>query len=250
MSSNGPIGKPIPRIASSTVSTPAAALADDPERLEVVRPRDAVDDEARSVGDDDRGLAEPPGEVRDRIGHIGCGGRPGDHLHQRHERDRVEEVHADDSIWPARDRSDRGDRQRARVRGQDRAVGGRRVEPSEGVAFEREILGDGLDDQVRRGERFEAVGRPDAGEGIGRVTWVQLTLPDLAVEETADAVACPFGGAVQRVMDEDAEAGLRGHLDDAGAHRAGAEYADGVDLGHRPVNRGSRFSPKAATPSA
>ena len=51
-------------------------------------------------------------------------------------------------------------------------------------------------------------------------------------------------------MNENAEASLGGNLDDPSAHGAGAEDANGVDLGHRPVNRGSRFSPKAATPSA
>ena len=49
---------------------PRPALADDPERLEVVRPRDAVDDEARGVRGDDRRLAEAPGEQGDRIGHF------------------------------------------------------------------------------------------------------------------------------------------------------------------------------------
>ena len=39
-----------------------AALAEDPERLEVVRARHAVDDEARRVGRDDRRLAQPPGQ--------------------------------------------------------------------------------------------------------------------------------------------------------------------------------------------
>ncbi len=73
---------------------------------------------------------------------------------------------------------------------------------------------------------------------------------DLAFQEARDALASPLGRTVQRVVDEDAEAGLGGDLDDARAHRAGAEDADGVDVVHRPLNRGSRFSPKAATPSA
>jgi hypothetical protein len=132
----------------------------------------------------------------------------------------------------------------------DRALERIGVEAVEGVALEPELLGDGLDDRVGACQVAHRPCRADApSSGIG-LRLGELLLVGLALQETADPLERPVGGAIERVVEQDLDARLRRHLGDAGAHDAGPENADRRDLGHRPRNAGSRFSVKAATPSA
>ena len=101
----------------------AEALLVGPHRLREERHEDPVDDEARPVGRDDDLLAQVGGDLPDRgLRRVGRRGAA-DQLDQRHDRNRAEEVHADER-GPALG-ADRGrepvDRDRRGVRREDRA---------------------------------------------------------------------------------------------------------------------------------
>jgi hypothetical protein len=225
------------------------ALLEDAEGLEVERPLHAVDDEARRVGRHDRRLGQPSGEQRDAVDDLGRRHRPGDDLDERHQRHGVEEMHPDDALGMLGGRRDLRDRQRAGVRGEDRLGGRIGVEPPEGVALELQLLGNGLDDDVGACELADLRDRADATASGSRIGLGELALLGLALQE-APMRSSARSEAPSTGSWSNTEARLGRHLGDAGAHDAGPEHADGGDLGHRPRNAGSRFSVKAATPSA
>ena len=79
---------------------------------------------------------------------------------------------------------------------------------------------------------------------------MELALGHLPLEKATDPIPRPVVGPVDRVEDRDVEPGLERDLGDARPHRPGAEDADPLRPAHEPVKRGSRFSAKAASPSA
>ena len=88
-----------------------------------------------------------------------------DELQHRH---RVEEVHADDAVRPPGRRGQRRDRDRGRVRGEDRLVREELVGAPEHVLLHGRVLDDRLDQQVgrRRGRRPARCARaPRPGPG-------------------------------------------------------------------------------------
>ncbi len=226
------------------------AALEHPEGLKVVRALDAVDDEARGVGRDHRRLAHQARQVRDRVGDGRVGHRPGNHLDERHQRHRVEEMHADDACGVRRRRGDARHRQRARVGRQDGVGNRHRVEAAERVALEVEILRDRLDHHLRHRQALEHGRRAEPANRGHQSVIGQLALLHLAGQESADAIHGPIGRAGHRIVEQHLEPCLRGNLGNARAHRAGPEDADRRDLVHRPPNSGSRFSANAATPSA
>ena len=119
ISSNGPIGKPSARSASS-ISVTRAAPASRMRSASMVNGRlTRLTMKPGPVGADDRGLA--PG-AHDRHGagdDRRVGQRRCDDLDERHERRGVEEVQADDAARAGRRLGDLGDREGARVGGQD-----------------------------------------------------------------------------------------------------------------------------------
>ena len=127
-------------------------LVDHADAVVQQRDQDPVDDEAGRVEAANRLLADALGEGEGRVdgGLVGALG-PHD-LDQRHQRRRVEEVHADDPLGMRRDGRDLGDRQRGGVRGEDRVRRGRRLELAEELLLDGEILEDGLDHEVAAGE--------------------------------------------------------------------------------------------------
>ena len=127
-------------------------LAQDPDRLEVERACDAVDDEAGRVCRHHRRLAQAACSQGGRVDHRRLGHRSGHHLDQSHKWYRVEEVHAQHPLGALRRRRDLCDGKRARVRRQDRLVGRRSVQLVEGVALQGEVLGNRLDHEVREGQ--------------------------------------------------------------------------------------------------
>ena len=122
------------------------------------------------------------------------------------------------------------------------------------LLLELEVLGDGLDDQVGGGQIFE-VGRA-AQPGVDRRghAAIEMSPGHLALEERVDPVAGPLPGHGRGVEYQDLVSRLGGHLGNAGAHRPRPQHPDPTDrlhgTGQWPLKRGSRFSPKAATPSA
>ena len=73
-------------------------------------------------------------------------------LHERHQRSRIEEVHAHDAFWRRRRRRDLRDGERRRVRREDRVGANDSLELSEELELRAEVLDDRLDDQIAVGE--------------------------------------------------------------------------------------------------
>ena len=123
------------------------------------------------------------------------------------------------------------DRERAGVGRQDRVAPGARVERSEDLLFQAEVLERRLDDQLRfggdrvQGPRFaqslEAAGRPR----VDRVR-VQVEVRGAALEPTLDAGSSALDRGGIDVVEDDLGAGLERDLRDAGTHRARAHDAD------------------------
>ena len=110
---------PASRITASIVAGSAACSCSRRKRLGVVRPRHAVDDEARRGLRVHRLLAPGQRGVVRGCGHGGVGRQAADHFHQRHQRRRVEEVHADDAAGVLQPGRDRGHRNRRGIGGED-----------------------------------------------------------------------------------------------------------------------------------
>jgi len=101
-------GVAVDRVEGGDVGHPLLQQA---QRLGVVGPRDAVDDEAGRGGDAHRPLAPGARGGLDRRAHGRVAGQAVHHLDQRHQRDRVEEVHADQAAGPLQPGTERRDRQ-------------------------------------------------------------------------------------------------------------------------------------------
>ena len=86
------------------------------DRTREIGDEQRVRDEARTVADDDRLLAQADGEFADVLDELHVGQQRVDDLDERQHRRRVEEVHADDARRLLRRLRDLGDRQRRRVR--------------------------------------------------------------------------------------------------------------------------------------
>ena len=111
-------------------------------------------------------------------------------LDERHQRRRVEEVHADGPFGALEHRCDLGHRERRCVRREDRIVADDRLERAKELVLDVEVLERGLDHDVAAREVGE-VGR-EAQPAHRRVarSLVELALVDLARQEVADPFAC------------------------------------------------------------
>ena len=153
------------------------------------RDQDPVDDETRRVVAADRVLAEPLAERVRGLEGLVAGALGADDLDERHQRRRVEEVHADDALRrrrsPPRSPSPRAPRCSSRAR----RPAADALQLGEQLALRLELLDDRLDHEVAAGEAGE-LGR-EREVGRGRVARVlrQLPLLDLAREEVRDPVA-------------------------------------------------------------
>jgi hypothetical protein len=78
-----------------------------------------------------------------------------DHLDERHDGRRVEEVHAQHARGLLGGHGDLGDRQRGGVGGEDGVVGDDLVEGGEDLLLQGQVLGDGLDDELAQGASSE-----------------------------------------------------------------------------------------------
>src|SRR5919199_985562 len=137
-----------------------------------------------------------------------------------------------DAVQPAAAGGDFRDRQRGRVRGEDRVRGAHGVEPRQELALDRQLLEHGLDHEIAGAERTEIGAalqpRQDAVARLRR----QLAALDRLGEEGGD-LRC---GAVERlgaqVVADGPVSGAGRHDGDAGAHGPGGA-ADADDAyGH------------------
>ena len=147
------------------------ALLQHANRVEEVRGKQVIDDEAGAILAHDHALAEP---LPDRPGGLErlVGGRQGaDELEQPHDRHRIEEVGADHPVWPACRDGELDDRDRAGIAGQDRFRATDAVELREGFLLDLQVFGGGLDHQLTVGQVLE-LGRAveSAPDGVALVS--------------------------------------------------------------------------------
>ncbi len=135
-------------------------------------------------------------------------------------------MHADDATRELEPRGERRDRQRGRVRCEDRRRRDDLLELPQQRALLGEILDDRLDDEAGAYAVAERVDRDDA-----RIRRLGLRLVELALrgepgQRLRDRGARLLGGPEPRVEEPHRMSGLRGDLRDAAAHRAGADDGD------------------------
>ena len=111
----------------------------------------------------------PSASESSRIADFGLVGRvaTADEFDQRHDRDRTEEMHADEpgATFP-RDRLGQPmDRDRRRVRGEDGGFGRHAIELAPQGRLDGEVLEDGFDDEIGVGRVGDIRRGPDPGEG-------------------------------------------------------------------------------------
>ena len=148
------------------------AVLDQPDRLHRQRADQPGGDEAGDVPvDHDAGLADRLGEGPRRVEGLVAGLVAADQLAQRHHRHRREEVGADDRLGPLGHRGDLGDRDRAGVGAEHRAVPADPVQLAEDLLLDLEALERRLDDDVGRRRprpgRWSSVIRAERGLGVG-----------------------------------------------------------------------------------
>ncbi len=124
------------------------ALAEDTQRLGAEGPSGMVDDEAGAVRGTHRLVAEGRHQGAQSLGDAGAGGETLDHLHQTHQRHRIEEVQTGDPAGIATGRGDRGNRQRGGIAGEDRFVADHLFQLAEQRLLGLQVLDDRLDHQL------------------------------------------------------------------------------------------------------
>ena len=162
----------------------------DPRGLFEVRSEDASRDESGHVLlHDNDGFPEGGREVDGHLeGRVARRFRSDD-LHELHEHRRVEEMHAHDFLRALRRAGHPCDRQRGRVRREDRLLRGRLIQLEEDFLLQFKVLEDRLDRDVRLATRFPHIERPvNARERFVRLFPLELVLSHELVEGPADPV--------------------------------------------------------------
>src|SRR5262249_32960169 len=123
-------------------------------------------------------------------------------------------------------------RDRRSVRRQDGACHREAIELREDLAFELELLEDGLDDEVAVGEIGE-LGSERETRG-GRVAFLLREPPllDATRQVPVDRCSSAFAELLTDLAADGLEARLRADLCDPGPHRPEADHADLADLVH------------------
>ena len=157
---------------------------------------------------------------------LGRGARAADDLDDLDELRRVEEVEAGEALGPLQLAAHLVDRERRRVRGQDRVGRRELLGPREDRALRLDLLDDGLDDELGAGERLVEIG--GHRDGLPR-----------PLARGLQALLAPSREADRRTpVREDAR--------DSGTHGSGADDRNFTGQGHsrRLTERGS---PECAT---
>ncbi len=155
-----------------------------------------------------------------------------DDLDELHDRDWIEEVHADDLLGALGLSGEFGDGDGAGVGGEDDLGFQGVVEiPEEGGLY-LEALGGGLDGEVGGGEVADVGGGGDAGASFVGLQLGELFLGYFAGEVLLDGCETTVERGLVDVIEENVEARAGGDVGDAVAHGSGAENYDGLDVGH------------------
>jgi hypothetical protein len=135
-------------------------------------------------------------------------------------------VHADDPLRPVPAVRDRGDRERGGVGRQHSIIAGDGAEAVEQLAFQLQVLGSGLDDQVAVRQAAELAGRGQPAQSRHRL----LDAPAPALHALLDRVDGPVEAAEERlrvgVVQPRLHAAQGSDLGDSSAHRPGAHHPD------------------------
>ena len=198
--------------------------------LRVIRTGHAVDDEAGRRLRVHRILAPGRGGRIDGVGGGLAGGDARDHFHQRHQRHRIEEVHAGEAFGALQFGTDRGDGDRRRVRGEDAVRPDDAFQVGEQGALDVEVFDHGFHHErgilrfVERAHRVHAL----AGEiRFRRAHAAFFDQPCQGFDYAGDGLVDGFRPGVEQPH------GMSGHgrhLGDAGAHRAAADDGDDAVL--------------------
>ncbi len=144
-------------------------------------------------------------------------------------RDWIEKMHADDLARPFRRRGDLGQRNRRRVRGEDRIGLADPVKLAEQLLFQVDLLQGRLNHQIPVGEVVNPGCGADPRQRRVTVVGAHLVPAHQPVEALADCLQSPLNGLLADIAHHDVEtAGGKG-LGDAVAHGSGADDADLVD---------------------
>src|SRR5205809_868909 len=107
------------------------------------------------------------------------------------------------------------------------------VEPRERLVLERLLLGHRLHHEIDGLEVLQPRGTRDASERVVLGLRFELALGNEALQRLSQSLEATLDELVVGLDEEDAEAGLRGDLHDAGAHEPAADHTDVLD-GHDP----------------
>ena len=203
-------------------------------RLAEERHQDPVDDEPRAIRRDDDLLVHLGRDGADGGLRVVARRRAPDQLDQRHDRDRAEEVHADEP-GPARFANRRRkpiDRDRRRVRGEDRAFRGAPIEVRPECRLHRHVLEHRLDHEVDLLRRCEVIGRRDQREDSVALGGIEAALRDRSLEVPGNPIAAGDGPVDVRLVERYRSTGRGEHLGDPVTHEAGAGH-EGALVRHR-----------------
>ena len=152
------------------------------------RHEDAVGDEAGGVVDGDGGFAEFFAELHREVESGVAGLQRADDFDERHHRDGIHEVHADEAVGALGHGGEGGHGDRGGVAGDDDVVAQEAVGFGEGVALDVELFGDGFDEEVGVGDGGHVGDGDDAGEDGSLFAFGELAFFDFAIEIFGDGV--------------------------------------------------------------
>ena len=181
---------------------------------------DLVDDEAGSLGDLDRLLADLLGELVDEIEGLLRGVRAADDLNELHAGNGIEEVHTDDGVLEAK--AHLGDGQRGGVGGKDGGFLAQLIQLAEHGALVRHLFLGALNDEVGIGGGGLLLHEDIRHQGIlGLLS--HLALLDALLQGSVELVLVALRGSDAGRVHQSGVAVCREDLRDAAAHGAGAE---------------------------
>ncbi len=149
-------------------------------------------------------------------------------------------MHADELVRPPGAFRQRRDRQGRGVGAEHRPLGDHRLGLGDGVGLHLAVLEHRLDDEVAARERAVVRRRRDAREQCIALGGGGAPALDLLVDQGLRMRLALVGARLVAVDQHHVEPRLRGHVGDAGAHEAGADDADRLQLRGRHRLRPAR----------
>ena len=187
---------------------------------------DLIDQKTRRVGAAYRLARHAPADRHQGFGHPILGLQPVDHLDQLHQRHRVEEMEAGETLRGLELGGDRRHRQRGRI-GDEDAIGSHDgFELGEKLALGIEIFDDCFDHDMTRFHVGRTADDLDAAYCGNRRVLAHAALLGGAGEHFIDEIARFLRSAGATVGHQNVHAARGRDLGDAASHRAGADHAD------------------------